>query len=59
MNCETVFKELKKDFAILLTDAITIKKQADEKSEYKTSAMMDELIEKYTKTLWMLKQTTE
>ena len=59
VSSEIVFKELKKGFAILLVDAIAIKKQADEKSEYKTSAMMDGLIESYTKTLWMLKQTTE
>ena len=58
VTCDVVFQELKKGFATLLADAIAIKKQADENSEYKTSAMMDELIEGYTKTLWMLKQTT-
>lgn len=59
VDCHVVFNELKKDFAILLGQTMQIKKQADEKSEYKTSAMMDELIEGYTKKLWMLKQTTE
>lgn len=59
IEATVIFKELKKDFALLLSEAISIKKHADEKNEYKTSAMMDEFIEKYTKTLWMLKQTTE
>lgn len=54
-----IFKELKKDFAILLGEVISIKKKADEKCEYKTSVMMDEFIEGYTKTLWMIKQTIE
>lgn len=58
VTSDVVFKELKKGFATLLADAIAIKEQADENSEYKTSAMMDGLIESYTKTLWMLKQST-
>jgi len=39
-----------------LQDAINIKTQADENSETKTSALMDDIIEDYTKKLWMLKQ---
>jgi len=58
VTSDVVFKELKTGFATLLSDAIKIKEQADENSEYKTSAMMDGFIENYTKTLWMLKQTT-
>ena len=58
VDSDIVFKEIKKGFATLLADVIDIKKSADEKNEYKTSAIMDGLIEKYTKTLWMLKQTT-
>ena len=58
VTSDVVFKELKIGFATLLSDVIKIKKQSDEKSEYKTSAMMDGFIENYTKTLWMLKQST-
>ena len=58
ITSDVVFKELKVGFATLLSDAIKIKEQADENSEYKTSAMMDGFIEKYTKILWMLKQST-
>lgn len=58
ITSDVVFKELKVGFATLLSDAIKIKEQADENSEYKTSAMMDGFIENYTKTLWMLKQST-
>lgn len=42
-----------------LNEVIDIKKKADEHTEYKTSAMMDDFIEDYTKKLWMLKQMTE
>jgi len=58
VTSDIVFKELKTGFATLLSDVIKIKEKADENKEYKTSAMMDELIESYTKILWMLKQTT-
>ncbi len=58
VTSDVVFKELKTGFATLLSDVIKIKEQADENSEYKTSAMMDGFIESYTKILWMLKQTT-
>lgn len=58
VTSDVVFKELKTGFATLLSDVIKIKEQADENSEYKTSAMMDGFIENYTKTLWMLKQST-
>lgn len=56
---KVVFDEIKKDFGTLLGEAIDIKKKADEHTEYKTSAMMDDFIEDYTKKLWMLKQMTE
>lgn len=58
VTSDVVFKELKTGFATLLSDVIKIKEQADQNSEYKTSAMMDGFIENYTKTLWMLKQST-
>ena len=54
-----IFNELIKDFSMLLEDAKNIKKLADTNSESKTSALMDNFIESYTKTLWMLKQSVE
>ena len=51
-----VFNEVIKDFSTLLQDTAEIKKIADENQEYKTSALMDNFIESYSKKLWMLKQ---
>ena len=59
VHCEIIFNEVIKDFSTLLQDAVEIKKLADEKEEYKTSALMDGFIESYSKKLWMLKQMME
>jgi len=54
-----VLNELIKDYSMLLQDAKNIKNLADTNSETKTSALMDDIIEDYTKKLWMLKQCAE
>jgi len=54
-----VLSEIIKDYSMLLEEAKNIKKLADKNSEYKTSALMDNIIEEYTKNLWMLKQCIE
>lgn len=54
-----ILNELIKDFSMLLDDAKNIKGAADSNSETKTSALMDNFIENYSKTLWMLKQSVE
>lgn len=59
VNSTTVFNEIIKDYSILLKNAYDIKSIADTNSESKTSALMDNIIEDYTKKLWMLKQCTE
>lgn len=59
VDCILVFNEIIKDYSTLLQDAINIKKSADEAEEHKTSALMDSIIEDYTKKLWMLKQSME
>lgn len=59
VDSKVIFNEIIKDYSMLLEDAKKIKKDADEISEYKTSAFMDEIIEDYTKKLWMLKQCAE
>ena len=54
-----VFNEIIKDFTLLLKCVVEIKELADENNEYKTSALMDNFIESYSKKLWMLKQSME
>lgn len=59
IDSRTIINNLIKDFSMLLQDVKNIKNIADETAEYKTSALMDEFIEDYTKKLWMLKQSVE
>lgn len=54
-----VFNDIIKDYSTLLKDAVNIKDLADTNSESKTSALMDSIIENYTKKLWMLNQCME
>lgn len=51
-----VFETIIKDYAILLENVTNIKKEAEEKTDYLTSSLMDNYITNYTKILWMLKQ---
>lgn len=53
------YSELINDYSTLLQDTKSIKEIADSKSDHKTSAMMDELIENYSTKIWMLKQNLE
>ena len=59
IDCKTIFNEITKDYSTLLQDAKGIKELADQKQEYKTSVLMDDVIEDYSKKLWMLKQSME
>ena len=59
VDASLVYNELIKDFTKLLDCVTNIKSKADEINEFKTSALMDTLIEDYTKKLWMLKQCME
>ena len=59
VDSSIIINNLIKDFSMLLQDVKNIKNMADENSEFKTSALMDEIIEDYTKKLWMLKQSVE
>ena len=49
-----VFNEIIKDFTLLLKCVVEIKELADENNEYKTSALMDNFIESYSKKLWIM-----
>ena len=59
VDCAIIFNEVINDFSTLLQDVVEIKELADKNEEYKTSALMDEFIENYSKKLWMLKQMME
>ena len=59
VDSNLIFSEITRDFSTLLQDVVEIKNKADENEEYKTSALMDSFIEKYSKKLWMLKQSME
>lgn len=54
-----VFDELIKDYSKILQDTIDIKDLAERNQENKTSALMDTIIEDYSKKIWMLKQSVE
>ncbi len=56
VNDCVVFENIIKDYEVLLQQSNKIKKEADEKNNYLTSALMDNYISEYNKTLWMLKQ---
>lgn len=59
VDSNLILNEIIKDYSMLLQDAKNIKNLADTNSETKTSALMDDIIEDYTKKIWMLKQCAE
>ena len=54
-----IITEIIKDYSMLLQDVKNIKNLAETNFENKTSALMDNIIEDYTKKIWMLKQCVE
>lgn len=56
IRSKDVFKEVLVDFNHLLMSAKAIKKEADEKEIYIISALMDEYIKQFTKSIWMINQ---
>lgn len=56
ISSEDIFTQVTKDFTYLLEEVTSIKKAADEKEVFIVSAKMDNYIEHFTKTLWMLSQ---
>lgn len=59
IDVDSVLKAVTKDFTYMLDGAKTLKKLADEKEVFIISAYMDELIDNFSKSVWMLKQTQE
>lgn len=55
----SVFENIVKDFETLLKKVTDIKRQADKQDLHATSALMDEYISNYMKTLWMIRQSME
>lgn len=53
---EAMMPVLIEDYEALLAQAREIKKAADEESFYSISALMDDYIAEFYKTLWMMKQ---
>ena len=54
-----IFKEVLKDFNIILNQVIEIKKLADEEENYLMSASMDEYIKQFKKSIWMINQVID
>ena len=54
-----IFKEVLKDFDIILNQVIEIKKLADEEENYLISASMDEYIKQFKKSIWMINQVID
>ena len=52
-----IVKNVIKDLQILEQKAIKIKQEAEEQSDYGTSALIDAYISNYAKKLWMLNET--
>lgn len=59
MKSKEIFKIVLADFKALLDEVTEIKKQADEENNYLISALMDEYIQQFTKSVWMIKQVVE
>lgn len=55
VSSEEIMKTLLQDYTNLLSEVKKIKELADDDSDYGTSAMIDEYISSYEKTLWMIK----
>ena len=52
-----IVKNVIEDLTILQQKAIKIKEEAENKSDYATSALMDNYLGNYAKKLWMLNET--
>lgn len=52
-----IIKNIIQDLNILQQKAIKIKQEAEKKSDYATSALMDNYLGNYAKKLWMLNET--
>lgn len=51
-----IVKNIIQDFQILKQKVMKIKQEAENKSDYATSSMMDDYLSNYSKKLWMLNE---
>lgn len=51
-----IYREVLDDFSYLLESVVSIKKDADENEIYIISALMDDYIKEFSKSIWMIKQ---
>lgn len=51
-----IVKNIIQDFQILKQKVMKIKQEAENKSDYTTSSMMDDYLSNYSKKLWMLNE---
>lgn len=54
-----IFKEVLRDFNFLLDLVYEIKAIADDENNYLISALMDEYIKQFSKSIWMISQVVE
>ena len=59
IKSKNIFKEVLKDFSKLLVDVKEIKKLADENENYLISALMDDYIKEFSKSIWMINQVID
>lgn len=52
-----IIKNIIQDINILKQKALKIKQEAEQQSDYATSALMDDYLGNYSKKLWMLNET--
>ena len=56
LKSKYIYKEVLKDFSFLLESVIEIKKEADANEVYVISALMDDYIKEFNKSIWMINQ---
>lgn len=56
IKSKDIFNEVLDDFEYLLDQAIDIKVNADEENNYLISALMDDYIKQFKKSIWMISQ---
>ncbi len=56
-SADDIMKHVLADFEMLLAEITVIKIAADEENVYLVSALMDEYMAQFSKSIWMVKQT--
>lgn len=59
VESKVIYNAVLNDFKYLLNSVITIKEAADNENNYLVSALMDDYIKEFTKSIWMISQVVE